>query len=216
MAQGLGCVPLNYRVGPRALRNYRESRTGESWQRGRKVSFILSGAWCPPPGFPSLALLPGRGRCSGGLLLCEVDAQTSRAGSSLFLPWSPCSWGRHPVCEPCPPEAWSPVQSLLILLNEKGGRCVLTAATRGQGRVIRKKERTSDLRGAVCSRNLRSIRASLDVHGGKEAVTYQGMGSDPELILTHKLLGLTHLQNSLRTGRGESFLVSVMLMMPRV
>ena len=113
-------------MGPRALRNYRESRTGEFWQRGRKVSFILSGAWCPPPGFPGLALLPGRGRCSGGLLLCEVDTRTSRAGSSLFLPWSPSSWGRHPVCEPCPPEAQSPVQSLLILLNEKGSRCAVT------------------------------------------------------------------------------------------
>lgn len=75
--------------------------------------------------------------------------------------------------------------------------CGNSAATLGQGRVIRRKERTSDFRGAACSRNLRSIRASLEVRGGQEAVTHQGMGSDPELILTHKLLGLTHLQNSL-------------------
>ena len=132
------------------------------------------------------------------MLLCEVDAQTSHAGSSLFLPWSPSRWGRHPICEPCLPEAGSPVKSLLTLLNKKGGRCVVTLQPCGARDGL-----LGEKRGPVTSaRPLAPGTSSpsgppLTSVVGRRLWTPQGTGSDPEPILIHKLLGLTHLQNSL-------------------
>lgn len=57
--------------------------------------------------------------------------------------------------------------------------CNNSAAMWGKGRVIRRKERTSDLCEAACSGNLQFLRASLDVHGGKEAVDTPGRGLRP-------------------------------------
>lgn len=129
----------------------------------------------------------------GGVLLCgELDTQTSHAGSSLFLPWSPSSWEGTQSVSPACQEARSPCEVLLILLNKKGGRCHGNSAARqGKGQVIRRKRGPVTSARTLAPRNLWSIRASLDIHGGKERLwTHQGMASDPELILTHKLLAL--------------------------
>lgn len=70
--------------------------------------------------------------------------------------------------------------------------CGNSAAMQGKGQVIRRKERTSDLREDTCSGNLWSIRASLDIRGGKEAVDTPGHSLRPRAD-SYKLLALTHL-----------------------
>lgn len=114
------------------------------------------------------------------MLLCEVDTQTSHAGSSLFLPWSPSSWGRYPVCEPCLPRSPESCEVPAYSIEQERRQVYgNSAAMQGKGQVIRRKERTSDLREDTCSGNLWSIRASLDIHGGKEAVDTPGHGLRP-------------------------------------
>lgn len=63
--------------------------------------------------------------------------------------------------------------------------CSNSVAAKGQGRVIRRKERTSDLRRTACSGNLRSIRASLEVHGGQEAVNTPRADSHSQAARPH-------------------------------
>lgn len=186
-------------MGLRALRNYHESRR-RILAEGKEGKLYSAWSLVPSTHFPSSCPAPRqRGVLrGGGVLLCEVDAQTSPAGSSLFLPWSPSTWGRHPICEPCLLEARSPVKSLLTLLNKKGGRCAITLQPCGARDGL-----LGEKRGPVTSARPLALGTSsssgppLTSTVGRRLWTPQGVGSDPEPILTHKLLGLTHLRNSL-------------------
>lgn len=156
----------------------------------------LYSAWSlvPSTQFPSSCPAPTQRGCLEGCCCVRWTLRPAMLVLLCSFPGAPLVGEGTQSVSPACQEARSPVKSLLILLNKKGGRCTVTLQPcRARDRLLGEK------RGPVTSARTLAPGTSgpsglpLTSMVGRRLWTHQGMASDPELILTHKLLALTHL-----------------------